>query len=80
MALLLKDYKNGEKDPRSWDDVFKWFDTELKWLKTVKDKQEKIEDGDDLWSAMKDDLGSDMAPVIIPLLKGDKAEALKNVK
>lgn len=50
MALLLKDYKNGEDKPRSWDEVIKWFDGELKWSKVAKEKQEKIEDADDLWS------------------------------
>jgi hypothetical protein len=79
MALLLKDYKNGEDKPRSWDEVIKWFDGELKWSKVAKEKQEKIEDADDLWSQIKEDVGK-LSEVIIPLCKGDLAEAKKYAK
>ena len=50
MARILSDYKNGEdNNPRSWDEVFKYYSTELKWGKTAFDKQEKIEDAEELW-------------------------------
>ena len=43
MARILSDFKNGE-EPKSWEDVFKYYTTELKWAKTAFDKQEKIEE------------------------------------
>ena len=57
MARILSDYKNGEdNNPRSWDEVFKYYSTELKWGKTAFDKQEKIEDAEELWQSIKDDI------------------------
>lgn len=67
MALILIDQKNGDKAPSSWDEVFKFFD-DCKWGKVVTDKQEKIDDPDTLWPEIKDEIGNEMASVIIPLL------------
>mgnify|MGYP006952841392 FL=1 len=76
MARILSDFKNGE-EPKSWEDVFKYYTTELKWAKTAFDKQEKIEDPDELWQSIKDEIGEKEAAVIIPLCKGSMDDAKK---
>jgi len=67
MALILIDQKKGDKAPSSWDEVFKFFD-DCKWGKVVSDKLEKIDDPDTLWKEIKEEIGNEMASVIIPLL------------
>lgn len=50
MAQILYDYKNGEENnPKSWEDVFKYYSAELKWGKVAQEKQDKIEDAEELW-------------------------------
>jgi hypothetical protein len=53
MALILSDFKKGDEstknNPRPWDEVFKYYSTELKWEKMAAEKQAKIEDKEGLW-------------------------------
>lgn len=74
MALILSDYRGQAK---SWDDVFKTYNGELKWSKLASEKQAKIEDEDELWQTIKDEIGEEEAAVIIPLCKGNVDEAKK---
>lgn len=69
---MLSDQKDNSK---SWDDVFKWFESDMKWADVAKGKMEKIEDADELWTKLEEELGKDKAKVIIPLLKGETTEA-----
>ena len=81
MALILSDYKKGEENnPRSWDDVFKYYSAELKWAKVAQEKQEKIEDAEELWSSIQDEIGDKAAAVIIALCKGSLDDAKKAAK
>ena len=50
MARILSDFKKGEdNNPKSWDEVFKYYNTELKWGKVAAEKQAKIEDAEEVW-------------------------------
>lgn len=77
MALILKDFKNDPTIEVSWADTFTHYEKELNGPATSKEKFEKIEDPDDLWPAITDEIGEKDAKVIIPLLKGDMAAAKK---
>jgi len=77
MALILKDFKNDPTVEVSWADTFTHYEKELNGPATSKEKFEKIEDPDDLWPAITDEIGEKDAKVIIPLLKGDMAAAKK---
>jgi len=39
--------------------------------KVIKDKREKIEDPDELWSDIKSEVGAEHSAMIIPILKGE---------
>lgn len=45
----------------------------MKWISVVEDKYKSIEDEDDLWNEIEEEISNEVAlSVIKPLLKGDK--------
>lgn len=71
MALILQDYRHDPTLERSWADTIKFYEEELKCVAVSKEKLEKIEDPDDLWPAITQEIGEKDAKVIVPLLKGE---------
>lgn len=67
LGLILSDQLT--KDPKANLDKFISSLPELD--KVIKAKRDKIEDADELWNNMKDELGSEHSKVIIPILKGE---------
>jgi len=84
LALILLDIKKADDNKKSWQDVIKHFDSDLKWCSIIEEKHKNIEDADDLWSEIKRELGDDVAAsIIIPLLENNRKkvqEAMKNAK
>jgi hypothetical protein len=66
LALVLSDQLTTE--PKG--DLNK-FIASLSVEKVIKDKREKIEDPDELWSDIKSEVGAEHSAVIIPILKGE---------
>jgi hypothetical protein len=61
----------------SWKETIEFYDKEMKGISTSKEKFGKIEDADDMWSSIKNEIGEKDSRVIIPLLKGDLEAATK---
>lgn len=73
LALILLDLKKAETSKRTWQDVVNCFDKELKWRTITDEKFKNIEDPDDLWTEIKDELEDEVAAsIILPLLKNNK--------
>lgn len=77
MALILQDYKNDKTVEHSWKDTIDFYTNELKCVQVSKDKMEKIEEPDEMWKKIQQEIGDKDAKVIIPLLKGDLDAAKK---
>ena len=73
MGLILQEFKRSH----TWAETFDYYDKELRGIATSKEKFEKIEDVDDLWPAIEQEIGAADAKVIVPLLKGNVDEAKK---
>lgn len=77
MALILQDYRRDPTLEITWEATFTYYEKDLRGVIASKEKFEKIEEPDELWPAITDEIGEADAKVIIPLLKGDMAGAKK---
>ena len=67
------DLKKDEKNKRTWQDVVNHFEKDLQWRSIVDEKHKHIEDADDLWNEIKEELADEVAAsIIIPLLENNK--------
>ena len=84
LALILLDIKNSDTHKRTWQEVVNCFDKDLKWRSVVEEKHKDIEDADDLWNEIKEELDDDVASsIILPLLDNNQKQlqdALKDAK
>lgn len=64
LALILSDMND---DKMSWKDICSKFDS-FKWRNVVDEKHAQIEDADDLWNEIKEEIGDSKAEIVIPLL------------
>ena len=67
LGLIFSDHLTNE--PKSSLDKFISSMPELDQV--IKTKRAKIEDEEELWKLMKDELGGEHSKVIIPILKGE---------
>jgi hypothetical protein len=78
MALILKEYRyDSSEKQRTWKETIAYYEKDLRGVVTSKEKFAKIEDPDDLWPAITNEIGEQDAKVIVPLLKGEMAAAEK---
>lgn len=64
VALILLDMR---EDRMSWKDICSKFDS-YKWRTVVDEKHSHIEDAEDLWNEIKEEIGDQNADIVIPLL------------
>lgn len=74
-AMLLADKK---KKSKSWDEVIKWYETELAWKKIFMEKYDKIDEKEATFKEIADVVGAEAASVITLLLDQDPSDSKKN--
>ena len=74
-AMLLADKK---KKTKSWDEVIKWYETDMAWKKIFMDKHEKIDDKEGTFAEIAEVIGTEAASVITLLLDQDATDSKKN--
>jgi hypothetical protein len=73
LALIVLDLKKDEKNKRSWQDVVTHVEKDLAWRSILDEKHKHIEDAEDLWSEIKEELDDEVAAsIILPLLENNK--------
>lgn len=65
LALILVDMKLNHM---SWKETVHFFDRSSQWNAIVEEKYPHIEEADDLWSEIKDEVGEEHAKFVIPIL------------
>ena len=78
LALILVDLKESTSPKRSWQDVVACFEKELKWRALADEKHKNIEEADNLWQEITEEVGEEAASIIVPLL--DQAGGAHNKK
>lgn len=73
--MLLADKK---KKTKSWDEVIKWYETDLDWKKIFLEKYEKIDDKDATFQEIAEVIGTEAASVISLLLDQDPKDSKNN--
>lgn len=69
LSLILLDLKKNDNGKRSWQEVVNHFEKDLHWSGIVNEKLKNIEDEEDLWKEIEEELGDKVASsIIIPLL------------
>lgn len=74
-AMLLADKK---KKTKSWDEVIKWYETDMAWKKIFMDKYDKIDDKEGTFAEIAEVIGTEAASVITLLLDQDATDSKKN--
>ena len=74
-AMLLADKK---KKTKSWDEVIKWYETDMAWKKIFMDKHEKIDDKEGTFAEIAEVIGTEAASVITLILDQDATDSKKN--
>ena len=64
----------------SWSQLSQDFDRALDWRSVVDEKHKHIEDGEDLWNEIKDEIGEDYSNIIIPMLNRASNPAAMDAK
>ena len=64
----------------SWSQLSQDFDRALNWRSIVDEKHKHIEDADDLWNEIKDEIGEDFSNIIIPMLNRASDPAAMDAK
>lgn len=64
LALILSDMND---DKMTWRDICSKFDS-FKWRNIVDEKHAQIEDAEDLWNEIKEEIGASKAEIVIPIL------------